>query len=186
MKNKLRKNFILYGGVSMSMIGNFFRTDNKTVQEIQKGELFLFDLVYDENGIIDDDSILTIDKAWHAIHFALSGVVWDCDSTNDPLSKVVVSGNFVNDEDMGYGPAMFVTDKEVYDINSSLKMISKDWFRAKFSVSDMLANEIYSVAEDEDADEDEFFDYIYSYLEQVIAFFEKAANNNQYILFFIN
>lgn len=164
----------------MGMIGNFFRADEKTVQKIQKGEVSLVDLIYNEE--IDEDFILDIDKSWHAIHFTLSGKVWD--STDDPLSKMILSGNLVNDEDLGYGPAMLITNGDIHDINIALKTVSEDWFRKKFSVSDMIANEVYPVMNDED--EEEFFDYVYSFFKETVTFFEKAEIQNQYILFFVN
>jgi len=167
----------------MGMRGNFIRIGEKTIQEIQQGVLSVWDLLYDENKKIDTDNVLNIDKAWHAIHFILTGRQWG--STDDePLSKIIGSESPVNDKDMGYGPAMLITDKEIHDINNALKIISQDWFRAKFSISDMQKNEIYPIMNDED--EDEFFDYVYSYFKEVIIFFEKAENANQYILFFIS
>ena len=168
----------------MSMMGNFFRTDAKTIQQIQRGELFLGDLVYGKNGEMARDDILSVDKSWHAIHFTLSGRVWD--STNDPLSKMIISGNFVNDEDMGYGPAMLVTDEEVCDINNDLKMVSEDWFREKFSISDMCDNEVYPTAFWSVEDDDEIFDYIYTFFRDVIDFYKKAESNKQCVLFYVN
>lgn len=165
----------------MSMIGNFFRTDEKTVQKIQAGKLSLIDLIYNRSSEIDKNCILSIDKAWHAIHFILSGKVWDC--TEDPLSKMILSGNIINDEDIGYGPAMLITTEEVHNINNALKTVSEDWFRKRFSVSDMLANSIYSVSYNED---EELFNYIYSLFRHAVAFFKDAEINNQCILFFIN
>jgi hypothetical protein len=166
----------------MGMTGIFFRTDTQTLDAIRKGEVSLIDLLYSQNSKIDKASILDIDKTWHAIHFTLSGKVWD--TTDDPLSKIILNGTLVNDEDMGYGPAMFIAYEDLHNINQALKSISRDWFRNRFSVPDMLANKIYPVGDDEN--EEEFFNYVYAYLEEIISFFTQAENNKQSILFFVN
>jgi len=175
------------------MIGNYFRTDEITIRKIQKGETSLFELLYPDSGFsqlqeseifeVDEDCFLNVDQAWHVIHFVLSGKVWE--TTDDPLSKVVLSGNFINDENLGYGPAQFITPKEVQSASKALKTVTKDWFRKRFSTSDMLlANDIYPIRHG--TDEEIFFNYVYELFEDVVVFFKQAANNGQYILFFVN
>ncbi len=165
----------------MSMIGNFFRTDDKTVRDLQTGKLLLGDLLYNEECEVDDDCFIDIDKSWHAIHFILSGEVWE--ASEDPLSKVILNGNELNDEDMGYGPAMLVGHDDIHNINNALKSVSEEWFRKRFSISNMLKNEIYPVVDDED--EDDFFQYVYEYFKLVKEFYEEAEKENQCVLFFI-
>ena len=166
----------------MGMVGNYFRTDIETVNKIKCGELSLVELCYSEDDFMDSDSFMYLDKSWHAIHFILSGEVWT--STDDPLSKVVLNGNILNDEDMGYGPAMVLMPDELHDINKALKVTTKEWFLEEFSITDMIANEIYPVMNDENADD--FFEYIYHYFAELVDFFKKAEQENQCILFFVN
>ena len=54
----------------MGMIQYYLRADDAKVKEIQEG-----DSVFHSSS--DDDKMLDIDKAWHAIHFTLTGEVWD-------------------------------------------------------------------------------------------------------------
>ena len=166
----------------MGMYGNFFRTDELTVLRLQKGKANLFELMYDENGQVRESSCLfEVDKAWHAIHFTLSGQVYE--STDDPLSKVVLSPNLVNDEDVaGYGPAMLKTPKEVAQINDALGAVSQQWFAERFSLAEMLANQVYPIMSGED--EELFFEYVYEQnFVPLKAFYEEAAKNGQYVLF---
>jgi len=166
----------------MGMIGNYFRTDGETVNKVKCGELSLVELCYEAEDSMDSDSFLYIDKSWHAIHFVLSGEVWD--ATDDPLSKVVLNGNIVNDEDMGYGPAMLLMSDELHDINKALEGFTKEWFLEQFSITDMIANEIYPVMNDENGDD--FFEYIYHYFTEIVDFLKKAEQSNQCVLFFVN
>ena len=59
----------------MGMIQYYLRADDAKVKEIQEG-----DSVFHSSS--DDDKMLDIDKAWHAIHFTLTGEVWELDEDN--------------------------------------------------------------------------------------------------------
>ena len=111
----------------------------------------------------------------------LSGEAWEC--TDDPLSKAILGGKPVNDEDMGYGPALLLPAEEVHAIHNALKTVSDEWFRKRFSIDEMLANEIYPVIDEHD--EEEFFEYVYTYFKKMVAFYEAADKENQAILFFL-
>ena len=76
----------------MGMIGCYIRMDDENVKELQNGAQL------DISG--SDDNTLDIDKSWHAIHFVLSGEVWEIDEDN-LLSQVVLGGSPVNDYYMG-------------------------------------------------------------------------------------
>ena len=167
----------------MSMIGNYYMTDTETVEKIRKGELSAEDFIYNENDEIDEEKSLDIDKAWHAIHFTLTGEIDEGDD-DSILSKTVLGGNCVNDEDIGYGPAMEITSDEVREINAALSSIPQEDFRAKFNVKEMIENDIYPVTDDED--EDEFFEYVWIHFEALKEFYSKASENGCCLLFYIN
>ena len=167
----------------MSMIGNYYMTDEDTIKKIREGELSVEDLIYDENDDIEEEKALDIDKAWHAIHFTLTGEMDEGDEDN-VLVKLTFGGSPVNDEDIGYGPALEITTDEVKEINLIVKDISQEDFRSKFSVSEMLENDIYPVIEDEN--EDEFFEYVWANFEALKNFLAKASKNDSCLLFYIN
>lgn len=163
------------------MIGNYYMADEETILKIREGTLSVGDLIYDENA--DEDRFLEIDKAWHAIHFTLTGETDESD-TNNFLSKLVFSGNPVSDEDVGYGSAMEITADEVKRIHLSIRDITKSDFHHEFNVQKMAKNDIYPVTEDED--ENEFFEYVWQYFELLNSFFARASQNANCILFYIN
>ena len=166
----------------MPIIGEFIRMDKEKIEKFQKGKSSLCDFLDDMAGKTENnENFLNVDGAWHAIHFTLSGAVWD--NTNNPLSKIIISGTPVNNEDVGYGPAMLITNDEIHIINKALKTVTRDSFRKNFSLSNMLANEIYPVYH-EGGDEDKFFDFVYSYLKKIKSFFKEAKRDKQDILFY--
>lgn len=166
----------------MSMIGNYYMTDAETIRGLQSGELSTSGLLYG-NEPKDAAQRLDIDKTWHAIHFALTGQLYECGAGN-PFSKVVLGGAPVNDEDVGYGPATFFTPQEIQAAHTAIGNVTESDFRARFDVKAMQRNDIYPVTEDEDADM--FFDYVWYYFQRLQRFYQRAAETGQYILFYIN
>lgn len=168
---------------SMSMIGNYFMTDKAMIDKIQNNQLSLADLIYN-NDAADEENHLDIDKTWHAIHFTLTGELYN-DGDNDALiNKLIFANNPVNDEDMGYGPANLLTNEEVKMLADSISAVTEENFRSRFDVQEMLENDIYPVIDGED--EAGFFQYVWSYFTEVQQFFQKAAQKDAWILFYIN
>lgn len=167
----------------MSMIGNYLMTDGENIRKLQSGELSASDFLYGAGWQADRAQQLDIDKAWHAIHFTLTGELYDCDPA-DPFSKVVLGGKLVNDEDIGYGPATFFTPDEVRTAYRAIAPLNETDFRARFDLAAMKENDIYPVMDDED--EEPFFGYIWHYFQAVQKFYKQAGECGAYILFYIN
>ena len=77
----------------MGMTGNYFRTDESTVDEIRRGERELADVVES-----DDEHVLDVDRAWHANQFTLTGAPFGGDPDN-VCSRLVLGGNTLFDDD---------------------------------------------------------------------------------------
>lgn len=166
----------------MSMIGNFYRIDEETLHRIQRGEVLVGDILYPEDGE-EDENALDIDKTWQIIHYILSGDKWDSDEDNI-LSKVILGGTPINEEDVGYGPALLVENTKTGIISKALDQITEEGFRKEFSLDDMLKEEIYPLVNGEG--EDDLFRYAWAYFEEIKNFYREAARNNQCVLFYIN
>lgn len=158
----------------MGMIGCYIRMDDENVKEFQDGAEL------DISG--NNDNMLDIDKSWHAIHFVLSGEVWEIDEDN-PLSQVVLGGAPVNDDDMGYGPARLLEKDLVKKLADALESWDEKTFRDGFSMAAMVENQIYPVMVNEN--EEQFFEYVWSNFKEVKKFFRQAADCGQNIISFI-
>lgn len=167
----------------MGMIGNYYMADEETVRSIQNGALSVEDLIYDENDDVDEEASLDIDKAWNAIHFVLTGEA-ELEDNHSLLAKVVLGGTPVNEEDVGYGPALLITAEEVRQIAEAIQPIGREAFGERFHVAEMLENEVYPVMPDED--EEGFFEYVWDYFTAVQAFFQNASSQGKCVLFYIN
>ena len=166
----------------MSMIGNYVMTDSDTIEKILSGKISAEDVLYDEDDSEPED-FLDIDKSWHAIHFTLTGDIDEGDGKN-PLAKVVMNGQLLGDEDVGYGPPMYLSALEVKEVNAALQAVSDNDFTAKFDLKAMQKNEIYPVMDDENAEW--FLEYCLNNFVLVKEFFEKAASDEKCIIFFLN
>ena len=161
----------------MGMIGYFFKTNDETLEKIRGGSTA--EIVFQEDV---KDSLLDIDKTWHAIHFILTGRKYDGEEGNI-LSQLIFGESPVNDDDLGYGPAMLNPKETVAQIADALNGWEKEDFRAKFHIQDMIENEIYPVMEDEE--EEEFFTYVWEYFVLLKEFYQQAAGEGLHVLKFI-
>src|SRR5215831_2317265 len=62
-------------------------------------------------------SRLSLDKAWHGLHFLLCG---QPEPTAGPLGSVILGGTEIGDDDLGYGPARYFEPSEVGEIAAAL------------------------------------------------------------------
>ena len=161
----------------MSMIGYFYQTDDITVQKLREGAdtEFMFE---EEN----EGNMLCIDKAWHAIHFTLTGEEWEV-SEDKPISQAVLGGEPVNDEDMGYGPMRLIPRELVSQIADALAEVDQAVFQSKFNLKDMMEKQIYPVMYNEN--EKQFFSYVWEMFVELKKFYKDASEKNHNVLTFI-
>lgn len=162
----------------MGMIGCYIRISEENVLKLQQAEDNLQGLVF---GDMDEDNTISIDKAWHAIHFTLTGCPFGGEDDNI-FSKLVMSGNVFMEID-GEPPAMLITADDVKKLSEAMDSLEEQKFREKFNISEMLENNIYPVMDDEN--EEEFFDYVWANLIELKKFIEEAANERQTVIFYI-
>src|SRR5215471_4886646 len=109
----------------MSMICILIRVTNEQLQNFLQNSSLLEEFV-DSEDIHENDNLLDIDKSWDAINFLLTGHALDTiEQAEPPLSKIIFSGQVIDEEqDMGYGPAHYLTTEQVKEISAALSKIS--------------------------------------------------------------
>lgn len=98
------------------------------------------------------------------------------------FSRLVLSGNTLFDDDDEFA-ARLIAPGDVKELAAALEDLTWEDVRGRFSVSDMLDQNIYPVTEEEN--EDEFFDYVWSYLSDMKDFFDDAAAEGQAVIFYM-
>lgn len=160
----------------MGMIGSYFRISEEGILELQQSADNLENFIFSD---VQEDNSINIDKAWHAIQFTLTGCPFGGDDDNI-FSKLVLSGNVFMEIEGEFYP-MLITAKDVKKLSEAMNNLEEQEFRRKFSVNEMLENEIYPVMDDED--EDEFFEYVWANLIELKNFMQIASNEGQAVIF---
>lgn len=88
------------------------------------------ELVWREDERSDQPSTdwVDLDKAWHGVHFLLTGSAYDVTGT---LGAAVMGGRPVGEDD-GYGPPRLLEQPEVAEVAEALSNLGDAWLRARF------------------------------------------------------
>lgn len=88
-----------------------------------------------------------LDKAWHGIHFLLTGDAW---SGTLPAATLLSGGREVGDIDLGYGPARAFSPEEASAFQAHIAAISAEQFDARFDAKRLIQHDIYPTIWDRD------------------------------------
>jgi hypothetical protein len=97
-----------------------------------------------------------LDKAWHGIHYLLTGTE---SAGNPPLNFLLCGGAEVGDIEVGYGPARVITAKDVKTIAAELAKIDEKTLRERFNPHEMMKLKIYPDIWDRDPAKDDVLGY---------------------------
>lgn len=115
---------------------------------------------------------IDLDKAWHGIHFMLTGTAWEGEP---PLNFLMQGGTVIGEVEVGYGPARGMTAAEVKVVAGALAGIDEALLRARFDPSRMTQLDIYPGIWDRDPAEDDSFGYCMEYFGALRSFMMRAA-----------
>lgn len=163
----------------MSMIGHVRRTTDQRVQELLAAPGSIEDFLQQPER---DAWELDVDKAWHGIHYLLTGTAWDA---RPPLGFLVGGGVEVGDVDVGYGPARAFTSDEVRALWTALEPLDGDELTSRFDPDDMMRLEIYPTIWDRDPAEDDTRGYLLAHYATLRAFIAAAAADRHALLVWV-
>ncbi len=158
----------------MGMIGTYIAVDDKLLQDIINEEVDILDLDEDNSLMID------IDKSWQAIHYLLCE---DIDEGDLPMGYVVplLEDNLM-DCDLDYG-AYYLNNDQVGVALDYLNTLDDETLKELYDFNAMVIAEIYPIVDDED--QDEFYDYIYDYLQNIKMFYQEVVARKMGIIFYV-
>lgn len=119
---------------------------------------------------------LSLEKSWHVLHYLLTEKV---EEAPPPLGNAILGGKEIGD-DLGYGPARFLTPQQVREVAMALAAISKDELAVRFDLKAMIAANIYPVR---DESELELARYYFNHLSRYYS--DAAASGNAMLLYVI-
>lgn len=162
----------------MSMIGCFLSLNAFELEELIADPSGVADFVFPDEE--ENEASIDVDKAWHGIHFLLTGDAW---GGSPPLADVVLGGTEIG-EDIGYGPARYLTPAETKAAADAIAAISPDDFRARYDAAALSKHEIYPGIWDDP--EDEALEYLAEHFESIREYFEEAATRGDAMLKYIS
>ena len=169
------------------MVGNYRRITQEKLAELQNHPESITDFLfpgYEADKASElNGSYLYIDKAWHAIHFLLTGTTH---SGEPPLKNVVMGGTPLGDAenpDFDFCSARFLTPSEVKEVAEEITKISKAEFQARFNPSALVAADIYPTILWQRSGEE--LEYLTNYFLLLVKFFQEAAKHEEEVLFYI-
>jgi hypothetical protein len=156
----------------MSMIGNFLKLSPEELAELIADPSAVEEFIYPEDESRDD--AIDVDKAWPGIHFLLAG---DAGGGDPPLANVLLGGTEVGD-DIGYGPASYLTADEVKAVANALDEIPPEAFATRYDATSLTQHGIYP----EIRDESDAAEYLSGFYKKLRDYYRDAASHGQAML----
>jgi hypothetical protein len=103
------------------MIGNLRPASDSEIERLLADPTEITRFLYGAGA--DGHERVVLNKAWHAIHFALTGSRL---GGAEPLNFLVSEGTPVGEVDVGFGPARVLTSDQVRQIADALASIEPD------------------------------------------------------------
>ena len=168
-------------GQTMGLIACFRSLSEADVNMVRSGSELL------ENYLVAKEPLdgfgpfrdIDIDKAWHGIHFLLTGTTWE---GSFPENFICCGGTALC-EGNGYGSARVFDSKEAFEISKLLRETSNEDLAARYDPARMERNEIYPSIWD--AEGEEGLIYLQEYFTDLRTFFQGAADKDESVIIWV-
>lgn len=154
----------------MGMVACFVGADAGTIDRLKSNPDEIEAFLSPDDGDSEPEHYVDVDKAWHCIHFMLTG---SADGGAEPLVGAFFGG-VETGEDMGYGPARLMMPQELQSISAALSAIDEASFRARYDPGALAAADIY-LAGMCVRDGEEALDYIADNYLVLVEFYRETA-----------
>jgi hypothetical protein len=126
-------------------------------------------------GIGLNENGLNLEKSWHVLHFLLTG---EAEETQPPLGNAILGGKEIGD-DLGYGPARFLTPQQVQEVASALASMKKEDLASRFNLDAMIKAQIYPVRDESE------LELAQEYFEDLSRYYADAAVAGNAMLLYV-
>ena len=134
-------------------------------------------------ALVDGEGVSTdLDKAWHGIHYLLTGTAGD---GGKPFNFLLAGGCQVGDIDVGYGPARVLSASETRAAHEALTQLSDDDLRRRFDPAEMTRKEVYPEIWDRPPEEDDTLSYLLEYVRTLRGFLAQAVEQRQGLVVYL-
>jgi hypothetical protein len=123
-----------------------------------------------------------LDKAWHGIHYLLTGTEWE---GTGPAAFLLAGGKEVGDVDVGYGPARALSASEVRAAHEHLAGLGDAELRSRFDPADMMEKDIYPTIWDRASEDDDTLGYLMEFVGILRSFLAETVARKRGLLIHI-
>lgn len=116
---------------------NLYSLSDQRIDDLLADPPLVLEILDGEDSEVEE---FELDKAWHAVHYLLTGSAWEGEA---PLNFICHGGQEVGDIDTGYGPARALGADEVLDIANALEGIDAETLAQRFDPVEMEKLDIY-------------------------------------------
>ena len=139
------------------------------------------------NDFLDEDPAREqlagdVDKAWHGIHFLLTGTAWE---GSGPAAFLLQGGVEVGEEDVGYGPARAFSPAETRAIADALDALPPEELRPRFDPARMAELDLYPSIWTRPPEEDDPLGYLLAHYAELRRMVRTAAGDGLGMLVYL-
>lgn len=165
------------------MVMNLLRVNKAELDGFLDDSGLLEEKFYDD-GNYDADWYIDIDKAWDGVQFLLSGKSgMQLELPLNPIDRVMFTFQLIDEEqDLGYGPAQYLTPEQVKETSAALSSITFEEFVNRYNGEEMERIGVYPSG----WSDPESKEYVTDALKVLIEFYKIAANNNEAVITVLN
>jgi hypothetical protein len=160
------------------MIGNLRPASDSEIERLLENPADITRFLYGSEA--GEHERVTLKKAWHAIHFVLTGSRLGGD---EPLNFLISEGTPVGEVDVGFGPARVLTSAQVRSISTALAAIEPDEVARRVDVRQLDQEVIYPGNWQRDGIGGDYVVDNYRAMRQLI---QSAATKGQGLVLYIN
>lgn len=164
--------------VDMASLGVFFALTSETARALRDAEDDdeLMELVSDIEEAWDKPNLVECDKAWDAMHRALTDGELECGNGPEPLCHCVLGPEQLHEGDEYF--VSLVPPEKVKEVAAALAAIDEADFARRYR--DVVPHDYAPEYGDEDRG------YTWSHLEAVRDFYRKAAADDRWVMFTVD
>ncbi len=162
----------------MGMVGCFRALKKSEMEALQVDPERVLEFLDDDDS--EDVYAIDVDKAWHAIHYMLTG---SADGGPEPACLAILGGIEIG-EDLGYGPPRLLNAEDVSRIASLLESLPPDTFAKRYDPKAMDAAGIYPEIWERDGDEG--LDYVLEWYQVLRTFYLDARGRHDGVLLWLS
>jgi len=161
----------------MGMVACFASLPAETLGQLQHDPNLIEEYLYPDGGDSEPPNYFDLDKAWHGIHYLLTG---EAEGGVEPQCLAVLGGTEFGPE-LAYGSPRFLTIGQVARVAETLTRLPPESLANNFNARDMASKGIYPqviwVRDGKEA-----LDYVLEGYEQLQVFYQEAASRGDAVI----